>query len=478
MILRRVMFGLLLAIPLAAALLWPGDAPFINDEPQLFLLASAANHAHCLANIGLMGSVGLRYGPAPTWIYQMIILIASGPQGWVMVRVLIMFSGMAAGLLLLARALKLWRWFIPVVLLSPYLWFYSRHLWDNTFLLPFSALAVGFYTLYLSEKRRWALLVSITLSVLLPLIHPMALSLAIPLLAHMLIFSRNQLWRLRWPIALVLAAIVATHAGYGRYLVSTAREFEPHQTSASGQWEAGLFPFLGGRILSGWGLDAFFEQTWLPQSAAFMIPAVISCLAYVAVWLGIVFAAGNVWQKRSGYVAQSKGLSSASAPDARGHILLIGSVALVLQMVVCVVSHAQSEAHYHNGLWIMSVLFAWLAVDKAVRNWWGITLVAVQGVALAAVLATLMVLVHQRGGTRGIHYGPTIANQFAVVRVLGKEPRRDVTCRVQNLFSPSLHALGEVCLKDDAGKIEGPLVIEFASDDPNSGRVRVRKLSP
>jgi hypothetical protein len=123
-------------------------------------------------------------------------------------------------------------------------------------------------------------------------------------------------------------------------------------------------------------------------------------------------------------------------------------------------------------------LFAWLIIDKAVRKWWGIALVAVQGVALAAVLATLMILVHQRGGTRGTHYGSTIADQFGVVRVLGKEPRRDVTCRIPNLFSASLHALGELCLSDDANKIEGPLVIEFASDDPNSGRVTVRKLSP
>ena len=54
-------------------LIWPGDIPFINDEPQLIANALRANAEGRLASIGLMGTYGFSYGPLPTWIYQMLL---------------------------------------------------------------------------------------------------------------------------------------------------------------------------------------------------------------------------------------------------------------------------------------------------------------------------------------------------------------------------------------------------------------------
>ena len=58
-------------------LVWPGDIPFINDEPQLIASAVNANQDHRLAAMGLLGTFGLFYGPAPTWVYQVLVLPAA-----------------------------------------------------------------------------------------------------------------------------------------------------------------------------------------------------------------------------------------------------------------------------------------------------------------------------------------------------------------------------------------------------------------
>ena len=58
----------------AAALLFPGDVPFINDEALLINNALTANERGELAPKGLMGTVGIQYGPVPTWLYQAALL--------------------------------------------------------------------------------------------------------------------------------------------------------------------------------------------------------------------------------------------------------------------------------------------------------------------------------------------------------------------------------------------------------------------
>ena len=56
---------------------------------------------------------------------------------------LLMSAATAGALWWLSRSLRLWVWFAPLPLLSPYFWFYARVLWDNPFLIPLGALAHG-----------------------------------------------------------------------------------------------------------------------------------------------------------------------------------------------------------------------------------------------------------------------------------------------------------------------------------------------
>jgi len=476
---RTICFLGLLAFLVALPLLWPGDAPFIKDEPTMFLHAAAANQQHQLASGGVVGTVGLPYGPLSIWFYQGLLHLTCVPERWVVARALLMVLLMTSGLLLLSWALRLWRWFIPVVMVSPYLWFYSRHLWDNSLLLPVSVLALGCYAVFLAGRSSWALVVSVGLALVLPCIHLMSLALAAAILGHMFLFSRAELWRSRWFIGGVVCCILGAQARYLASLVWAVADFAPHSAGAQNEWGGWLFPLLGGRLLSGGGLDYFFGPGWLPRSLAYRLAVAISLIAYPAVLLGIVFAARQVWQKRGEFLPPKAGAQRSASPDARLHVSAICLVALALQIPVCGLSSTFFHPHYHNGLWIASVMFAWLAVDAAVKKWWGMVLVAADATALVVVLLTSILLVHQRGGTRGIRYGPTIADQHKIAIALGTESREDISCTVSNFLRfPSLRALRALAVPDNSGRLPGPLVIEFGSDDPRSGRVRVRSVAP
>ena len=226
--LRAFLFIFTLAAVSSVTLLWPGDAPFINDEPKLFLAAYNANENGQLAETGLYGSVGLPYGPLPTWFYQGVLLITTNPEGWVLLRVLAMLFLSIAGMWLMAESLSLWKFFIPITLASPYFWYFSRHMWDNSFLIPLSVIALGSYAWFLSRNSRAALFLSFTAAVSLPLIHFMALPLSVILLCHMIIFSRKALWSLRFYLVGFVMLVLVSHWSYFNTLLHDINRFKPH----------------------------------------------------------------------------------------------------------------------------------------------------------------------------------------------------------------------------------------------------------
>src|SRR5205814_6967687 len=140
---------------------WPGDAPWTNDEPHLLAAALDANAAHRPAAMGLYGSYGVPYGPLPTQIYQVLLLVTRDPVLLVAIRGVLTMSATGLALLWLSRTLRLPRWFIPAVLLSPFLWLYSRILWDNTFAIPVGALALAAYASFLATGRGRSLLLAV-----------------------------------------------------------------------------------------------------------------------------------------------------------------------------------------------------------------------------------------------------------------------------------------------------------------------------
>jgi hypothetical protein len=137
--------------------------------------------------------------------------------------------------------------------------------------------------------------------------------------------------------------------------------------------------------------------------------------------------------------------------------------------------------HYFNGTFVAYVFLAWLAVDALAAKGWG-AVSWIQSIALAGTLCFLIVQTHLRGGTRGIHYGPTLGNQLAVVDQLNSHPDSPVAVSVSH-YRQFPHALNVLSLlrPPAANAQRGPnsrLQIVYAADDPNDGRLTVRESSP
>ena len=59
--------------------------------------------------------------------------------------------------------MKISAWLAVLVMLSPWMWYYSRQLWDNSFCIPLSAMTIAAYADYLATRCGRSLSLSIFL---------------------------------------------------------------------------------------------------------------------------------------------------------------------------------------------------------------------------------------------------------------------------------------------------------------------------
>ena len=203
-----------LAAALLPALLWPGDTPWTNDEPLLISAALRADARHLPAARGLAGNFAFHYGPLPTHVYQVLLLLTHDPVALVALRAALCSGVTGLSLLWLARSLRLSPWMAAAFLLAPQVWLYDRVLWDATFVLPLSALAAAAYASFLRTNRGRPLVATVACLLALPLIHLQILPLVAAIGGHMLWRHRPAL-RKNWRcLAAVAAGIGALNAIY------------------------------------------------------------------------------------------------------------------------------------------------------------------------------------------------------------------------------------------------------------------------
>jgi hypothetical protein len=444
-------------------LIWPGDIPFINDEPQLIASAARANEDRRLAAVGIEGTYGFTYGPAPTWVYQALLAISHNLIVVSVLHAALMSAVTAGALWWLARSLGLWIWFLPVPLLSPYFWFYARVLWDNTFLLPLGALTVAGYAAFLTTRSSIGLRASWAGMLLIPLVHLMGFALVIPIAMHMLLFHSRALWQHKWSLAAMATAVVVAAAPYGEILLAP-RPVPPGDGSLEGWW----FPLFGGRLLSAGGLDYFFGPA-LVSGPLFTSAARVSAIAYGLVWAGLLVAVLAI------ITAVRRRTWSPTT-----HVAAIALCALVCQSAADGISSRFQHPHYQNGTWIVFVLLAWLAADALVARGGAARRTAglVTGVLMGALIlasGALAIELRRHGGTREV-YGPTLANQLQVARALVRyDPDSDVQIRVAMWeHYPHTPAILRELLRHRY--IRGPrrdLLVRYASPEEASGVIEL-----
>ena len=149
-------------------------------------------------------------------------------------------------------------WIALVTMMSPWLWLYSRQLWDNSFCIPLSALALAAYGDFLGRRRAWTLAVAGACAIFAVLVHLMALALMAPMLVHLVAFEYRQVWRLKWLIVAMVVVSAAFSMPYIKYL------YGAHSTVAGDAsiWNGLLYPLFGGHHLIAAGMDEVLGAGW------------------------------------------------------------------------------------------------------------------------------------------------------------------------------------------------------------------------
>lgn len=455
---------MLLAAACLLPLVWPEDIPFINDEPKLVALALDANASHRLAPIGLFGTYGLHYGPGPVWIYQALLAMTHDLVVVAFLHAAMKAAATAAALWWLFRSLRLWVWFLPIPLLSPYFWYYARMLWDNSHLIPLGTLALAGYAAHLSTNSRAGLRVAVACVPAMVLVHLMALAFVIPLTAHMLLVRWRSV-RADWRVVGVLVVGAGVLAWpYWTYLFNAWSDAgSPTAGHVRGWW----FPLTGGRLLSADRLDYFFGSAGV-EGAVLEGTALVSRISHVLVLGGAAIAAVRLWTVRR------------QSWTPREHLIVIAFGALLCQMLFDGITGKWHHPHYHNGTWIAFVLFAWIATDWVVQRrsplrWLAPVATGVLAAALVTSVTVLAFRIRTNGGTRDT-YGPTLANQMRVAREAARhQPPSPVRSEVwiYSQFPHTFETLKRLLGPGGAPLPPSPLRVRYASDDPAKGVIEL-----
>ncbi len=400
------LFWLAAAACLGMHALWPGDAPFINDEPALLHGALDADRAGHLAAQGIEGTVGVRYGPVPTWLYQLALLLTHDVITIVFMKSLLSFAVTLWGVLLICRWVGASRWLALVTAVSPFLWLFDRMLWDVVFQIPISIWVVVAYLWFGRHRSGWRLLAVVLLIAALFQIHVMSLpTLAGVGLSLLWLDGRWLLreWRRTLPVA---AAVAILCVPYGWYVVHAVQFGRGAHTSLGSALGAGL---TSGGIFSFLGFHEYYVPG-LPADAGLLNGSTRGALALAsgsviaAVLAGVAIAAWSL-RRRSAPDEAADGARRAAAAG-----LAIFGLALLMFAVL----RRQLHPHFYAGS-ACGALLLLLLCGRAVRKFLAARIAfALYLASMAVLLLDLSLALHRNGGDLSPTYGPTIRNQVEV----------------------------------------------------------------
>jgi hypothetical protein len=458
------------ALCVAFTLLFPGDIGWVNDEPAFMLAANRANHDHALAAQVLRGSLGQQYSPLPIWFYQALLLATPNPIQVALIKNALTLALMVTGLSFLARRLSLERWPVLLVLLSPWLFHWSRAIWDNNLLIPASLWLWCLTLAFWQEPRARTLVAAAAVAAVMVHIHPMSLCLLLPWAAVLLVFSGGWMRRNWLAPAVALAGAALACAPYLATLFKGG-DAGPKPPPSSTPLLSGL---LEPKLFTGWPLvegipEIFQAGSGMPREAL-LATVWVSSLAFAACALGALASVRALWRRRREIRAWT--------PSERLHALAIATI--VATWAVFAATKLDAHLHHFNGVWFAYLLPAWALIDGLAKGGarWIRAVVGVQLASLAVLLVAFVAFVHEHGGTRSFTYGTTLGSQMGVARtVLQYSPQSTIRSSVQNLqyFPHELQSLIELLGPSERPKGSLPLAelrIHYG-DDPRDARLYV-----
>ena len=406
--------------------LWPGDVSFNVDEPVFMQMALRHNAAGTWAKYTLTGTKYMPYGPGAVWFYQLILHITHNPVWLGLIRGLAVTAMTALGLSWLARGAALPLWGGVFALLSPYLYIYSRQLWDNNFLIPFVALLLGAYARFMAEPTRRWFLVCVYSAAILFLTHLMSLSVLIPVACHAAWFQRRWLWKHKGVVAVAILSVGLLMGFYLRHLYAAFLKAPP-MTGQRGEWAAWFFPWQGWHFFSVFGLEHFFDSPWVDYACGggggCKLVEWLTELSLPLFLAGVAVVIGRVVKALRG----QRAFNSVDHMDA----LCLGI--LLFAMVFNGKLQTFRQPHYHNGSWVVWYYFLWRGLAALLGRWprWGRLTVATYGGALVVALVLLAGAIHKNGGARTRAFGTVLVEQVRIARELHAwSPQAQKTTRI------------------------------------------------
>jgi hypothetical protein len=391
-------------------LLFPADVPWINDEPALFAQAWNVVHKMEMPSHGLDGNLGLPYGPVPVLIYAAALFITHNLVVLVFLRAFSFMLAISVAVWWLARMCRNLSPPVGVLaLLSPYYWLYSRELWDNSFLIPFSALTLVTYISFCRTPAAWKLWLVGLGMVLMFQTHLMCLPLLASITCHFLWQYRS--WAIQHARHCLMVAILGSCASLP-YIVDLSHHLAGMKT-ASADWKAApwFFALMEGKIFSAIGLDYFFGENWQSHSGfpvLLWILTGVSALGLIGFWIG-------AW-KAGRFLLKNRGLRGDKPLEF--HLWSVVCLTLVLQIIVNGVSRTCDHPHYHNATSFCVFTLLWFAYSQVGNSRWPWTVAGLHAVALLTVLLSIIWRIHETQGNINLRYGPTLRTQLDVLKEL------------------------------------------------------------
>ncbi len=414
---RRLLVPWLLALAtLIPVVLWPSDVSWLIDEPRLIANAYYFNQDGLPAHMGLFGNFGVPYGPVPTQIYQALLAVTHDLPTVVVLRGLLCAVLTGIGLLWLARILGLKAWFAAAVLIAPNVVAFHRILWDASFTIPVGTLCLASFADFLASRRARSLRICMVCVILLPINHPQALPLAVPVGAYLLWRHRADfradkaaMWRVGAVLFILhflyIGAVVGvifwkiTQGGVNlQYPVGTPR------------LQSAFAPFLGGNLLSGsdhaGGVAWPGDLAWLAQAARWL-----TLLIYPVIWIGIVSSACRV-------VPVLRALRAGAAVGTRELFQAVLIAGLCLQFLLFTALRIPPGPQYFFGTFALHAALAFFGIDALGKIRLALPVGALFGLASAFVTI---------GGNCNMHRHafeapgwPTMANCLGAVHQLNR----------------------------------------------------------
>jgi hypothetical protein len=461
---RSIVLGLL-ALLMALQLLHPGDAAFINDEPNLIGKALAANRAGRLAPHGLLGSLGVEYSPLCVWFYQLLLLVTSNALTLTLLKTAIVWTSAWLSLASITRRIALSPWPLLLIPLSPFLWFYQRLLWDNVFLIPISAAIVATTLAFTSRPSTARLALFAALSVLAFHVHVLG-TVPIGACALTLIVFRFAWFRAHAVagIAVAFAALLVSAPYLRTILFDRVESYHPHP-SLGRSLTGALFGF---RVLSQDGFEDFVPAFYRDFPAANMAhaltgwPTVIGGVTALAAFLACVARARLPLREWT----LERQLAFACAAMVIGEAVLLAVLRL------------EPFWHYFNGVWLGYFGLLWWGFDRVRSRLWARALLALEIAALGTLLVLMTSFVHAHHGDRSETYGAALSDQMSVARRLVESRPENVSFEARN-FALYPHALRVLVELESERAPPAPssarvdAIVTYATSDADDGSLSV-----